>query len=394
MKKHPMRRIRPVLIAALMLLSCAALHAGSFVFPGVEFPSARMDAMGGAHVALADDISTLFSNPAGFRQAGPQLSISELTLHLAGPIFSIADLMQRVANGESATTLLSDPKVSSLLTSLYASAGLNGPISFGYVGNGLGFGFFDSTDVTFETEGTLPTVTTTVNQNLMFIGGYAFAIPLPPSMLSTLDFGVSLKVSAQGSVVSDEAISTLLSSPNSSLLSGAPFNLFVGMGVDAGVLYTWNKTFSVGIVGRNLYAPVMEDSYPRLTSFGAAAPIVSYGYTPLNLSAGILFSPRIEILERYITNLKLMLDYSDILDFATHPDTATNPVLHVGIGAEVVVLQILALRAGFNEGYFSAGLGLNLTYFSLNLTMFGSELSTEPGLHPVYNLLVGLEFRY
>jgi hypothetical protein len=61
---------------------------------------------------------------------------------------------------------------------------------------------------------------------------------------------------------------------------------------------------------------------------------------------------------------------------------------------EVVMLQILALRAGFNEGYFSAGLGLNLTFFSLNLTMFGSELSTEPGLRPVYNLLLGLEFRY
>ena len=390
-----MRRPRLALIAALMIVSCAVLHGGSFVFPGVEFPSARLDAMGGMHAALADDISTLFSNPAGFRQAGPQLSVSELTLNLSGPVFSIADLMLRVSNGESPTTLLSDPKVSSLLTSLHASAGLNGPISFGYVGNGLGFGFFDSTNVTFETEGTLPTITTTVNQNLIFIGGYAFAIPLPPSLLSSLDLGVSLKVSAQGSVVANEGISTLLSSPNISFLSNQPFNLFVGLGVDVGVLYTWNNTLSVGIVGRNLYAPVMENSYTGgLTSFGASAPTVSYGYTPLDLSAGILFSPRLGLLEQYVTNLKLMLDYSDILDVVTHPATATNPVLHVGIGAEVVVLQILALRAGFNEGYFSAGLGLNLTYFSLNLTMFGSELSTEPGLHPVYNLLVGFEFRY
>ena len=389
-----MHRPRLALIAALMLASGALVSAGSFVFPGVEFPSARLDAMGGVHVALADDISTLFSNPAGFRQAGPQLAISELTMNLSGPVFSIADLMLRVSNGESPTTLLSDPKVQTLLTSLHASAGLNGPISFGYVGNGLGFGFFDSTDVTFETAGTLPTITTTVNENLMFVGGYAFAIPLPPSLLSTLDLGVSLKVSAQGSVVSDQAISTLLSSPNISFLTNAPFDMFVGFGVDAGILYTWNKTISVGIVGRNLYAPVMQNHYTRLTSFGGSAPTVSYGYTPLNLSAGILFSPGLGLLERYVTNLKLMLDYSDILDFVTHSATATNPVLHIGLGAEVVVLQILALRAGFNEGYFSAGLGLNLTYFSLNLTMFGSELSTEPGLHPVYNLLVGLVFRY
>ena len=177
MKRQSVRGTRLALIAVLTLVSSAVLPAGSFVFPGVEFSSARLDAMGGVHVALADDISTLFSNPAGFRQAGPQLAVSELTLHLSGPVFSIADLMLRVANGESPTTLLSDPKVSSLLTSLHASAGLNGPLSFGYVGNGLGFGFFNSSDVTFETEGTLPTVTTTVNENLMFVGGYAFGIP-------------------------------------------------------------------------------------------------------------------------------------------------------------------------------------------------------------------------
>jgi hypothetical protein len=55
---------------------------------------------------------------------------------------------------------------------------------------------------------------------------------------------------------------------------------------------------------------------------------------------------------------------------------------------------VLFRSAGFNEGYFSAGLGLDLTIFRLSLTMFGSELSTEPGLRPVYNLILGLEFRY
>ena len=389
-----MRRTRLGLIAVLMLVCCALLPGQSFTLPAIEFSSARMDAMGGMHVALADDISTLFSNPAGFRQAGPQLAVSELTVNLSGPVFSIADLLLRVMGGASPTTLLSDPDVKTLLTSLHASAGLNGPLSFGYVGDGLGFGFFNSTDLTFETQGTLPTITTTMRENVKFVGGYAFAIPLPSSLNSTLDLGLSLNVSAQGRVVSVQAISTLISTGNPNFLLTAPFDLFVGIGVDAGILYTWNKTLSVGIVGRNLYAPVMKNAYAKLTDFGVTAPALSYGNTPLDLSAGILYSPSLGVLERYITKLKLMLDYNDILDFATHPVTATNPVLHVGIGVEVVMLQILALRAGFNEGYFSAGLGLNLSFFSLNLTMFGSELSTEPGHRPVYNLLFGLEFRY
>lgn len=389
-----MRRTRLGLIAALTLVCCAVLPGQSFTFPGIEFSSARIDALGGRHAALADDISTLFSNPAGFRQAGPQLAVSELTVNLSGPVFSIADLLLRVLGGASPTTLLSDPDVQTLLTSLHASAGLNGPLSFGYVGDGLGFGFFNSTDLTIETQGTLPTITTTMHENMKFVGGYAFAIPLPPSLQSTLDFGLSLNVSAQGRVVSTQAISTLISSADPAFLLTAPFDLFVGIGLDAGILYTWNKTISVGVVGRNLYAPVMKNAYAKLTDFGVTSPTLSYGATPLDLSAGILYSPNLGVLERYITKLKIMLDYNDILDFATHPVTATNPVLHVGIGVEVVMLQILALRAGFNEGYFSAGLGLNLTFFSLNLTMFGSELSMEPGLRPVYNLLLGLEFRY
>ena len=152
---------------------------------------------------------------------------------------------------------------------------------------------------------------------------------------------------------------------------------------------------TVGIVGRNLYAPVMRNAYATLTDFtNGAAPAVTYGSLPIDLSAGLLFSPRLGFLEAYMTGLKVMLDYADILDFLTHATTATNPILHIGLGIEAVLLKVLSLRAGFGDGYFSAGLGIDLTAFKFNVTMYGSELSTEPGLRPAYNLLAGLEFRY
>jgi hypothetical protein len=389
----PMHKSSWAVITVLLLVASTTLSARSFTFLAPEFASARLDALGGMHAALADDISTLFSNPAGFRQAGPQLSVSELTLNLSGPVFSMTDLVLKVMAGEDPLTLLADPDVADLLTSLYASGGVNGPLSFGYVGDGLGFGFFNSTGLTFTTQGTVPTVTAILQENIVFVGGYAFAIPLPPTLRSTLDLGVSLKLNTQGDMRMIESISSLLSSSIPDLTT-LPLDVYVGIGVDAGILYTWNKTISVGIVGRNLYAPALKNSYSALTDFGATPPTLSYGSMPLDLTAGILYSPGLGRLERYITKLKLMLDYSDILDFLTHPVTSTNPFLHVGAGVEMVMLQILSLRAGFDEGYFSAGLGLDLSVFKLNLTMFGSELSTEPGLRPVYNLLVGLEFRY
>ncbi|MCK7521375.1 MAG: hypothetical protein MZV64_28675 [Ignavibacteriales bacterium] len=65
--------------------------------------------MGGMHTALADDITTLFSNPAGFRSAGPEPTPSpSLTVGLTGPVFSIADLIvQAVSSGAELVDMLS-----------------------------------------------------------------------------------------------------------------------------------------------------------------------------------------------------------------------------------------------------------------------------------------------
>ena len=67
--------------------------------------------------------------------------------------------------------------------------------------------------------------------------------------------------------------------------------------------------------------------------------------------------------------------------------------LHVGLGAELVLLDILSFRGGFNQGLFAAGLGMDLTVFQLSFSMFGNELSGEPGVRPIYNILLGLDFR-
>jgi len=392
---HTRRRI-----CTILLFTALAIGAGaqSLTFEPLSYPSARMNALGGDHVALADDVTTLFSNPAGFQAAGPQFTFSELTANLTGPIFSIADLVIKIVNGTNPLTLLTDTKVQSLLTSLYTAVTLNGPLAFGYVGNGLGFGFFNSSGLTFSTVGTVPTITAGVGEDLQFIGGYAFRIPLPASMKSTLDLGLSVRTFAQGNVTLSESIISffsLLSGFSPSILTSQPFDLDVGFGVDTGIRYSWNDIITVGIVGRNLYAPVMRNAYVTLTDFtNGAAPAVTYGSLPIDLSAGLLFSPRLGFLEAYMTGLNVMLDYGDILDFLTHATPATNPILHIGLGIEAVLLKVLSLRAGFGDGYFSAGLGIDLTAFKFNVTMYGSELSTEPGLRPAYNLLAGLEFRY
>lgn len=370
-------------------------EAQKLAIPSTTLTSARTSALGGPHAALAGGLATLFNNPAGFYEAKPGLRLSEITLHLAGPIFDIAGVALGGASG-NITSLLQSSNVQKLLQSIYTSMDLVGPISFGYVGKGLGFGIFNTSTVTVMN--TAPfTIAAAANEQLMIDGGYAFRIPLPAAWNSTLDAGILMKGGLQGvSIIEQSLLSlpALFGSLGTSTFTGAPFYFNTLIGLDAGLRYSYKNLISVGIVGHNLYTPVLQSAYPTLQSFlsNTATPTRSTSVLPINLAVGVLYTPNLGILERVVNSFKVMVDYSHSLDLLLYPSTAKNPLLNIGVGTEITLLRILDLRAGFYQGLFSAGLGLDLKYFTLDAAMFGTELSGEPGLQPVFNMIVGLTF--
>jgi hypothetical protein len=374
----------------IIILFTAALHTDAAEIEPVQIPSARTAALGGRHVALADDAGTLFSNPAGFRAAEPGFSIATVGAELSGPIFDMTSLL---LSGSSPD--LGSQDVQDLMRNLYAGLNLPGPVTFAYVGNGLGFGIYNNTGINFSTQGTLPTVTTEMKEEFIFAGGYSFRIPLPESWNSSLDAGALLSASVVGTSTVQKDLLSLYDAFNDpmSLLFNEPFELILGLGVDLGLLCSIGERLAVGIVGRNLYAPNLVRDYASYQDFlDSASPATSRELTPIDLSAGVLYRPAWRFLERYVSDLKLMLDYEDILDFLTHPATSTNPLLHIGLGCELELLEILYLRGGFYQALFSAGLGLDLSVITFNLSMYGRELSPEPGLQPVYNVIISLEY--
>jgi hypothetical protein len=379
---------RSVLPVLFLLIAAGLLGAQA-----QAVPSARAAAIGGPHVALADDLDTLFANPAGFRSAKPQFAVAEITLGLSGPIFDLASVIARGAGSDPAT-LLADPDVQALMQGLYTALNLVGPIAFGYVGNGLGFGFFDDAYLQISTRGAVPTVTTTIGERLTFAAGYSFRL-FPGSWNSALDLGVLVRASFGDESAVDKDLLSFFSafSDPASLILDAPFRISLGVALDAGLLYSYTNRFAFGIVCRSLYGPVLNYDYATLSDFLASVtPTPSNELEPIDLSAGLMFRPPLGFLGRYVSDFKLLLDYSDILDFLTHPATSTNPVLHAGLGMELVLLEILSVRAGFYQGLASAGLGFRLGKLTLNLAMFGTELSPEPGLRPVFNLMLELAF--
>lgn len=387
-----MTRKRIVLIVLLSLVAAAVATAQNLTIMSLTPPSAETSALGGPHAALVDGLPTLYSNPAGFSEASPGIRFSELTLKLSGPIFDIAGVAAQGAGG-GISKLLASPNVQKLLQSIYTSMDILGPISFGYVGKGLGFGIFNDTSLTLAT--TAPfTVTAALGEETMLNGGYAFRIPLPAAWHSRLDAGVELKGGLQG-VSSIErsliALPALVSSLGVGTLTGSPFYFNTVIGFDAGVRYSYRNWLSVGVVGRNIYTPVFQSYYPTLQGFlnSSTAPKKSITVLPFNLAAGALFTPKLSFLEPYLSHFKVMVDYSHALDLLLYPATAKNPLLNIGIGSQITLLRILDLRGGFYQGLFSAGLGVNLKYFRIDAAMFGTELSSQPGLDPTFNLIVG-----
>ena len=267
------------------------------------------------------------------------------------------------------------------------------PIFFGYAGKGLGFGIFNMTDVTFKTVGGM-SVAANVGEQLLLTGGYAFRIGISDKYDSNLDMGIMLKASVRGEMELSESIFTLLSNFGSVDLLGAPFTFSVGIGADLGMRLSVSDIFAFGLVVEDVFTPVFNREYANIDDFiNAGTPVDSNEILPIRVNTGFMISPPLGKLGRVISDLDIYLSFNNMLDYVLAPAQSQNPLLNLAAGIDLKLLEIFSFKFGFYEGLFSAGLQLDLTIFRFNAAMYGTERGVEPGQNPVYNIMVGLEFR-
>jgi len=332
---------------------------------------------------MNDGFSSLMNNPAGFYSSESEFSIAEVTFGLKGPVFDIANLI-----------LTEDmAALPDLIQGIYTGIDLLGPVSFGYVGEGLGLGIYSNSYSTISSSGPL-TVKADIGSEIILAGGYALRLPLSLPETHLVDVGMLLKGTFRGELSFEESALNIMNIGMDTLTT-EPFSFITGIGFDLGFRYSYLNMITIGLVGRDIYSPTVRNTYSNVDAFSSGAvPLEELkGIVPFTLDFGVMYSPDFESKNLFISDIKVYLDYYDMLDFWLYPELAVNPILHIGIGTEISMLSILDVRAGFNQGLLSAGLGLDLHYFKMNLAMYGTELSTEPGLQPVYNIQLGFEFR-
>lgn len=352
-----------------------------------DFPSARLAALGGRHGTLVNDFTALFTNPAGFVEAQEEFSISELGLSVYGPVFDIADTLVNYFGSSGSLDISGIVGPGGLATGL----NLSGPLAFGWVGRGLGFGLFNRTVADAATQGA--TLKVQALEEFLMTGGYSFRVINKNSSL--LDVGFLGKGFIRGQLPLQASILTVTDLFNSNPLDTQPYTNVLGVGLDLGLLYQYAKFLSFSIVYHDAYSPVLVVPYSSTTSFisgGAASGSGTYNTIKSSLDVGVAVSPRFEFLDRYVSKLTFMADYRDLLDlWALIP---RNPILNVGLGFEMVVLDALSLRAGISDALPALGFGIDFSVMQLDFAMRGVELGLDPGVQTTYAVDLGLLFRY
>jgi len=392
-----MKILKKSLLLLLLSLFVFSVAAYDYIEDPFVVPSSRSLGMGGVHGADTHDMSILFANPGGFQAVDTEMAFAEITLGLKGPVFDIADIAVNglTSDGGMEDVLASDSTLE-LLSGIYAGLSLTGPLYFGYVGNGLGLGFFQNSDVVIQESAPL-TLEAKIREDIILCGGYTYRVPFPDSWNQTLDIGLLLKGGVRGDITIDAAYLDLMSMDFSvDTLMQSPFDFIAGIGLDMGALYSFRDIFSVSLTCLDIFTPTTKKSYTGLEAMidGTSDPVETLnGVVPMSVNAGISVAPPLGIFDKYISNLVFLIDYKDILGFWFYDESYHNPWLHLSGGAEITLLDIFSLRCGLDKGLFSAGLSTDLTIFNMNIALFGTELGSEPGTKPIYNLMIGLEFR-
>jgi hypothetical protein len=368
-------------IVTVSLLSGLPLF-GETVPPFV-MPSARMAALGGSHAAMGDDFYTLFTNPAGFVGIEKEFSAAELSLSLYGPVFEMLDLVMNDTSGSiDISGIISD-------RGFAMGADLGGPVALGWVGKGLGLGLFSRGTVKASVTGTQ--IRPIASGEIFMVGGYAVRVVDKESHILDVGFlgkGFFRSGLELGASILD--IATMFDD-----IGKKPFKTVLGLGFDLGVRYSFAETFSAALVCMDTYSPVLITTYSSYDAFqdkSTPAPAGEYGAIDPRLNLGVKYRIRSNFLDRYISNFSVMADYHDFLNLTAI--IPRHPILNIGIGTELTVLDKLSFRFGLADALPALGFGLDLSFMKLDFAIYGKELGLDPGVFPTYAVDIGLLFRY
>jgi len=366
-----MKPIGIALFAASLLLG--PLAAQDIPLSGFSPKDARALGMGGAFTAVSEGFGSLYGNPAGFASSKGELSILAPTTWLyIRPTSDNLALLRSAATDDGATV----DALETLLTDNGLGGGAN--LGIGYVGKGLGLGAFVTADA-YAAGDTLAGAVMDVDLQFNAVIGLARTVKL---------FGLGLTLGgnlrpfyrAVGDIPLSDVVGALMGDedPGDVFLSKELISGF-GLAGDVGAVLKLGS-FTLGLVVRDIapafqaYRNTVQDLADSGFVTSSGTPAGSFALTP-NVVVGARWDPDLGAFSR-ILDPRFFFEIQDPVA-AIRDQASFFNLLHAGV--EVETLGFLALRAGVNKGWLSAGVGLDLFFLEIDAAVFTEELGWRPG---------------
>jgi hypothetical protein len=357
-----------------VVLTCFALSAGfasDIYLPTFAPVTPEVKAQGGAFQAVSKGYNSLFVNPAGF--AVERWSLTATTLN---PTFNVSpSSLNPIVSNLSVLMSGNIPSIASALNTIITSDGIGGEggVGIGWVGGGLGLGLV--TQASAYTKGaSLLGAIVTADVTQCAVIGYALNIPV-----NEFKIKVGLDVRPM-----QRTYGTFGLSDATKAMTGA-VSLYNGfaMAFDIGTLAEWGP-FSVGMTIRDLggtkytmksYLASNILAAFNLPSTGGTAVSGDSFLTAMSINPGFSYTPEMGTLGSLLQP-RLQADFSIPLLMSI---TAPSLLASSHFGGEVKLLSFLSVRAGLNQGWFTAGIGAHLLFLDVNIAVYSDELGQFTG---------------
>lgn len=302
--------------------------------------------MGNAHIAVANNYEALFYNPASLaRVSGLNLLIGDISFGANG-----VEVLETVTQLQAATGF------DSMLNSLYGShtyVGASAKAAFTMPL--LGFSVYDTLNGTIDVVNPIsPAIEAQVINDL----GYSLGVALP--ILPVFHVGTVFKYINRTGVSKSYGLSYLGELNPDPILAEIQNTKGRGYGMDIGanILIPGPVSPVFSFVWRNVGVTSFRSENATIAAPPRELDEMAIG-AALNIDAFLIsVNPAIDL--RYLNRSDVQLGKK------------------IGFGVELGI-PLIDLRAGFNQGYYTAGVGFSLGFIRFDAATYGEEIGYYPG---------------
>jgi hypothetical protein len=345
---------RAILVAAIKFLLIFCFEKAAWSGPNEEimpfFTGARMLAMGGAQVAVANDETALLANPAGLGK------IREYYGTIFDPEIDVSQNYANIIKTKSISNPFSLEQVSESLTQtperyFFARA----QVFPSFVVRNFGIGFYYRQVMAAEMNATATSLSVKNYDDMSLVLGYNLRL-----------WDGRIKIGVAGRAVSRIEINKTLAPATDTMTRDAQASEGVGFAADAGLILAAPWTFipTVAVVVRDVGGTKFEGGKNvRLTTSTVPTPVTQ------DYDVGVALFP---ILTNRIRST-FTLEYQKVIEAGK----ASDKLRYAHGGYEMNIYDTLFLRIGMNQRYVTGGIELASESLQFQLSTYGVDVGTD-----------------